>query len=159
MSQNLKVADLDFDNIKTNMIEYLKSKPEFSDYDFTGSGLTVLINLLAYNTHYNGLIANMLAGESFLDTATKRETVALHASRLGYVPRSAKAAVAKVTLEVFPTDVLDVLTLRRGSTFNAVAGNVTLSFTTLKAQVAYKNSNGRFIFEDVELHERASSIK
>jgi hypothetical protein len=155
MSQKLRVSELDFDNVKQNLIEFLRSKPEFTDYDFTGSGLTVLLNLLAYNTHYNGIIANMLAGESFLDTAVKRETVSLHAHRLGYVPRSARSAYATVDLEIFPTDTPTTLTLRRGSMFNAKLGNDILSFVNRDSHVIYRDSNNRYIFKDVVINEGA----
>ena len=71
----LKVTELDFDLIKANLKEYLNSQTEFSDYDFEGSGLAVMLDLLAYNTHYNGMLAHMLANENFIDTAVKRESV------------------------------------------------------------------------------------
>lgn len=153
MTQKLRVSELDFDNIKQNLIEFLRSKPEFTDYDFTGSGLTVLLNLLAYNTHYNGVIANMLAGESFLDTAVKRETVSLHAHRLGYVPRSSRSAYAKVDLEIFPDDSPSSITLRRGSAFNVKIGSTILTFVNRDSQVIYRDANSRYIFKDVTIHE------
>lgn len=153
MTQKLRVSELDFDNIKQNLVTFLKSKPEFTDYDFTGSGLNVILNVLAYNTHYNGVIANMLAGESFLDTAVKRETVSLHAHRLGYVPRSARSAYAKVNLEIFPTDSPTTITLRRGSLFSAKIGNSTMSFYNRDSHVVYRDENNRYIFKDVVIHE------
>ena len=78
----LQVAELDFDTIKTNLKTYLKQQSEFQDYDFEGSGLSVLINLLAYNTHYNAYYLNMVANESFLDTALLRDYVVSHAKTL-----------------------------------------------------------------------------
>jgi hypothetical protein len=152
MSQNLRVSELDFDNIKQNLVDFLRSKPEFTDYDFTGSGLNVILNLLAYNTHYNGVIANMLAGESFLDTAVKRETVAMHAHRLGYTPRSARSAYAIIDIEVFPTDSPASITLRRGSLFTSTVGSSVLSFNNRDSYVTYRTDN-RYIFRDVVIHE------
>ena len=88
--QNLQVTELDFDDIKNNLKTYLKGQTEFSDYNFEGSGLSVLIDTLAYNTHYLGMNANMLANEMFLDSATLRSSVVSHAKKLNYTPRSAR---------------------------------------------------------------------
>ena len=71
----LNVSELDFDQIKTNLKTFLSAQTEFQDYNFEGSGMSVLIDLLAYNTHYNGMLAHMLTNESFIDTAIKRESV------------------------------------------------------------------------------------
>ena len=78
----------------------MKGQSEFTDYDFEGSGLSVLLDVLAYNTHYNAFMANMLANEMFLDTSVKRSSVVSHAKRLGYTPVSAKAPVAYVNVNV-----------------------------------------------------------
>ena len=88
--QNLQVTELDFDDIKANLKTYLKGQSEFSDYNFEGSGLSVIIDLLAYNTHYLGMNANMFANEMFLDSATLRSSVVSHAKKLNYTPRSAQ---------------------------------------------------------------------
>ena len=69
MANRLQVTDLDFDTIKTNLKNFLKQQTEFQDYDFEGSGMSVLLDVLAYNTHYNAYYLNMVANESFLDTA------------------------------------------------------------------------------------------
>ena len=79
----LEVTDLDFDTIKANLKTYLKGQTEFTDYDFEGSGLSTLLDILSYNTHYNAFMANMLANEMFLDTAVKRNSVVSHARHLG----------------------------------------------------------------------------
>ena len=86
MAGKLQVTELDFDNIKTNLKTYLKGQSEFSDYNFEGSGLSTLVDLLAYNTHYLGFNANMLANEMFLDSASLRSSIVSHAKTLGYVP-------------------------------------------------------------------------
>jgi hypothetical protein len=96
----LQVAELDFDTIKTNLKSYLKQQSEFQDYDFEGSGLDVLINLLAYNTHYNAYYLNMVANEAFLDTALLRDSVVSHAKTLGYTPYSATSAVATLDFTI-----------------------------------------------------------
>ena len=84
----LQITDLDFDQIKNNLKSYLQQQSEFSDYDFEGSGLSVLLDILAYNTHYNAYYLNMVANEAFLDTAVLRDSVVSHAKTLNYVPYS-----------------------------------------------------------------------
>lgn len=101
----LKVAELDFDAIKNNLKAFLKSQSEFSDYNFEGSGLSVLLDILAYNTHYMGYYLNMVSNEMFIDTALTRGSVVSHAKLLGYTPRSAIAAQAGVNISVTPGGV------------------------------------------------------
>ena len=89
--KRLTVTEFDFDDVKSNLKTFLKAQTEFTDYDFEGSGMNVLLDVLAYNTHYLGFNANMLANEMFLDSASLRGSVASHAKTLGYVPTSARA--------------------------------------------------------------------
>ena len=96
MADRLRVTELDFDTIKNNLKTFLNQQSEFTDYDFEGSGLSVLIDLLAYNTHYNAYYLNMVANEAFLDTAQLRDSVVSHAKTLGYVPYSKKAPSARI---------------------------------------------------------------
>ena len=110
-------ANLDFDQIKTSLREYLKSNSNFTDYDFEGSNLSTIIDVLAYNTYITSYNANMVANEVFIDSATLRENVVALARNIGYVPRSRKAATASVS---FFVDTLDItpspatLTLKKG---------------------------------------------
>ena len=117
---NLDVTELDFEDIKDNLKSFLKSQTEFSDYNFEGSGLAVLIELLAYNTHYNGMLAHMLANENFIDTAVKRESVVSIAKALGYTPRSRVGSTSRVNLSVTPDSSYTSTTLEisRDSTFS-----------------------------------------
>lgn len=159
MPTQLRVAELDFDAIKENLKDFLRSKPEFTDYEFEGSGLSVLIDLLAYNTHYNAVIGNMLIQEMFLDTAVKRQSISLIAKRLGYLPKSYRAPRAVVDVEVFPTDNPDTLTLGKNAKFVAqLQTNVTANFVTRDATTISKDSNGRYIFKDVELFEGDNAV-
>ena len=99
----LKVTELDFFQIKENFKNHLKSlqnQGKFTDYDFEGSGMAVLIDLLAYNTHYNAVNANMAINEVFLDSADRRSNIVSHAKLLGYIPRSKTAAFATVDITV-----------------------------------------------------------
>ena len=84
----LNIAELDFDTIKNNLKDYFASQSEFSDHDFGGSAISVLLDILSYNTYYNAYYVNMLASESFLDSAQLRDSVVSKASMLGYTPQS-----------------------------------------------------------------------
>lgn len=150
----LRVSDLDFDSIKSNLKDFLRSKPEFTDYDFEGSGLSVLIDLLAYNTHYEAIVANQLAQELSIDTAQNPTIVGLHAKRLGYTPRSYTAARTFVNLEVLnPDGNPATLTLGKGASFiSSVAGN-TVSFTNIDPMTISRDSTGRYIFNNVEIYQ------
>ena len=97
-TNKLTVSDLDFDRIKDNLKTFLRSQAEFSDYDFEGSGFSVLLDLLAYNTHYLGFNANMLANEMYLDSADIRKNIVSIAKMLGYTPTSAKAPTAAINI-------------------------------------------------------------
>jgi hypothetical protein len=152
MSANLNVADLDFDNIRSNIISYIGSKPGFTDANFEGAGLSILVDALAYNTYYNAVTANMLVPEMFLETAVKRSTACLHAKRVGYLPRSARAPVAIVNVEVFPSDTPATLTLGKNAQFSTAINGSTLTFVTTSA-VTTANADGRYIFSNVHLYE------
>ncbi len=152
MTKTFRVAELDFDTIKSNLKDYFRNTSTFTDYDFEGSGLSVLIDVLAYNTHYNAIIANMLTQEMFLDTAVKRETVNLHAKRLGYLPISMRSARATVTIEAFPTNNPETLTLGRGANFQS-GGQIPFNFITKDSFTISKNSDGRYIFSNVPIYE------
>ena len=102
MATNNKISttELGFDNIRTNIKQFFQGQEEFSDYDFDGSGLSILLDVLSYNTHYNSLYTNLAVNESFLDSAVKRESVVSKAFELGYLPRSATASRAKVNVKL-----------------------------------------------------------
>ena len=100
MADRLNVTELDFDSIKTSLRTFLRQQTEFQDYDFEGAGLSVLLDILAYNTHYNAYYLNMIANEAFLDSASLRNSVVSHAKRVGYTPRSVRAPRAIVTVNV-----------------------------------------------------------
>lgn len=98
----LNVTELDFFGIRQNLKTYLESQTEFADYNFDGSGLSVLVDLLAYNTHYNATLAHLLANEMFIDSAIKRGSVVSIAKALGYTPRSVKSARIEAVITVVP---------------------------------------------------------
>lgn len=154
MATQLRVAELDFDLIKENLKEFLRSKPEFTDYEFEGSALSVLIDLLSYNTHYNAVIGNMLIQELYLDTAVKKQSLALIAKRLGYLPKSYRAPRAVVNLEVFPFDQPQTLTLGKNAKFSTRLNYTDNAFFSTRSAVTINRSiDGRYIFENLEIFE------
>jgi hypothetical protein len=153
----LKVAELDFDTIKTNLKSYLKSQSEFSDYNFEGSGMSVLLDILAYNTHYMGYYLNMVSNEMFIDTALTRGSVVSHAKLLGYTPRSRIAARAAVNLTISPTagDANASVLIPRFTRFvSETKDGVNYIFTNPSTKIVAKNtSTGLFVAENLELKE------
>ena len=156
----LDVTELDFDNIKQSLKTFLSAQSEFSDYDFEGSALAVLLDTLAYNTHYNAMLAHMLANESFLDSAIKRSSVTSIAKSLGYTPRSSRASTASVKFTVVPDSSYQnsTLTLSRDTTFTAKnrEDNVTYTFypsETVTASLETTNGVTGFVFTDLKLKE------
>jgi len=150
----LQITDLDFDQIKNNLKSYLQQQSEFTDYDFEGSSLGVLLDILAYNTHYNAYYLNMVANEAFLDTAMLRDSVVSHAKTLNYIPYSYSAPRAITTITVETNDTTPgTLTLSRGQTFSSnLIDNMSYNFTTLQDYTVTK-SNTQFVFENVSLYE------
>ena len=150
----LQITDLDFDQIKNNLKSYLQQQSEFTDYDFEGSSLGVLLDILAYNTHYNAYYLNMVANEAFLDTAMLRDSVVSHAKTLNYIPYSYSAPKAITTVTVETDDATPgTLTLPRGQTFSSnLIDNMSYSFVPLQDATVTK-SGTQFVFENVELYE------
>jgi hypothetical protein len=115
-SNKLSVSELDFDNIKSNLKTFLQNQSEFQDYDFEGSGFAILLDLLAYNTHYLGFNANMLANEMYLDSADIRKNIVSLAKMLGYTPTSPKAPTASIDILVNNASGTSI-TMAKGTTF------------------------------------------
>lgn len=153
----LKVAELDFDAIKSNLKNFLKSQSEFSDYNFEGSGMSVLLDLLAYNTHYMGYYLNMVSNEMFIDTAIKRQSVVSHAKLLGYVPRSRVAAKAVIDLTITPVanDSNSAITIPRFTRFvSETKDGVNYIFVNPAARIVSKNTtSGLFNVDNLEIKE------
>jgi hypothetical protein len=140
-------SDLDFDTIKSSLKTYLQSKSEFNDYNFEASGLSNILDVLAYNTHLNGLVANFGINESFLNSAQLRSSVVSHAENLGYYPRSKTGSSATITLSVASTDTSTAtLTLPKFSSFTADVDGTTYSFRTTEVYTAVNDGSGNFSF-------------
>lgn len=149
----LIVTELDFVDIKTSLRTYLASQSEFTDYDFTGSALNTLLDVLAYNTHYNAVLANMQANEMFIDTAIKRNSVVSLAKMLGYTPRSRTSAKAYVNIDVPKVNTVgSQLSIDSTVKFTASINGTVYTFNVNEEQTATVSS-GIFSFTDVELIE------
>jgi hypothetical protein len=145
-ASKLSIAQLDFDGIKQNLIQFLSSQSTFSDYNFTGSALSVLLDVLAYNTHYLGYYLNMVANEMFLDSASLRESVVSLAKQLGYTPTSQTAATAVINFTITPpTNVIPpppaVLVMPINTSFTTSVGGVNYSFITTETYNLNLNTN------------------
>lgn len=153
----LRVTELDFSSIKDNLKEFLRSQSEFTDYDFEGSGMSVLLDVLAYNTYYNAFYLNMVANETFLDTAQIRQNIVSHAKNLNYVPASAQGALAEISVKVTPSVTEDqatnVLTLEK---FTKLIGTdidgTNYRFVTLNSNTAFKSA-GSFNYANVQIKQ------
>lgn len=140
-------SELDFFEIKSQLKTYLKKQPEFFDYDFNGSGLSNILDVLAHNTHINGLIANMAINESFLSSAQLRSSVVSHAEALGYLPKSMTSATAIVSVSI--SDYVggpDIINLPVGTEFTASVEEVQYTFTNTEYCTALKDGNN-YVFK------------
>ena len=148
----LQIAELDFDTIKGNLKDYFGSQTEFTDHNFDGSAISVLLDILAYNTHYNAYYLNMLASESFLDSAQLRDSVVTKASMLGYTPRSARGSKANVNLTITPGDAPASITIDRFTQFTSTVNGTAYTFCTANS-VVITPSSGVYSADTVELSQ------
>ena len=159
----LDVTELDFENIKQSLKTFMQAQDEFRDYDFEGSALSVLLDTLAYNTHYNAVMAHMMANESFLDTAIKRSSVVSIAKSLGYTPRSRRCSTGYVDFYLTPDPSFTgpTYTLSRDTTFTASVVNDLgqrknyLFYPAKTTTVTLQTIDGvdKFFFDNLELKE------
>ena len=126
----LNIAELDFDSIKNNLKDYFASQAEFTDHDFGGSAISVMLDILAYNTYCNAYYVNMLASESFLDSAQLRDSVVSKASMLGYTPKSSIGAKANVSITVTPADAPATITIDKYTQFSSTVNGTSYTFCT-----------------------------
>jgi len=147
----MQITELDFDSIKSNLKTYMKGQSTFTDYDFEGSGLSVLLDVLSYNTHYNAFMANMAANEMFLDTAVKRNSVTSHAKTLGYTPTSVKAPVAYVDVTVNDANTASI-TMNAGHAFSTTISGTTYQFVNTTARILQPTS-GVYIYSNIPIYE------
>jgi len=138
----LQVTELDFDQIRTNLKSHLSAQDQFRDYNFEGSAMAVLLDILAYNTHYNAYYVNMLANEMFLDTAQQRDSVVSHAKLLGYTPVSSIGAQANVTVTFAGlANTVTNFTIPKNSKFTTTVDDITYTYVTPEAYKVTKENN------------------
>ena len=147
----LDISELDFDAIKVNLKNFLSKQSEFSDYNFEGSGFAILLDLLAYNTHYLGFNANMLANEMYLDSADIRANIVSLAKMLGYTPTSAKAPVASLDI-IVNGPVVTTLVMDKGTTFTTSVDGTTYNYIT-NEEISTSPVDGVFKFSNVSVYE------
>ena len=144
-TNKIDVTELDFDLIKSSLKSYMRGQSEFTDYDFDSSGLSVLLDVLAYNTHYNGFYANMIANEMFLDSAALRNSAVSRAKELGYTPRSPRGAIATVdvSFRIFESSVSDypsTITIPSGHIFSSTIEDSVYTFLAIESYSAAPTS-------------------
>ena len=148
--KRLSITEFDFDDVKDNLKVFLKGQTEFKDYDFEGSGMNILLDTLAYNTHYLGFNANMLANEMFLDSASLRSSIVSHAKTLGYEVTSARAPNA--TINVSLTTSSSTKTMPAGTAFTSTIDDVSYQFVTI-ADITSTNNGGVVSFDSTKIYE------
>lgn len=136
------VQNLDFFATKTALKTFLKNQDRFADYDFEGSNMNVLLDVLSYNTFYNNYYYNMAISEMFLDSAQQRNSIISHAKELNYLPRSRRSSMATVTLNITAVQDSNYFTIPANTALTGKCGNVTFTFLTDKTNTAIRNANG-----------------
>ncbi len=150
-SNKLEVADFDFDLVKANLKTFLQSQTEFQDYNFEGSGFAILLDILAYNTHYLGFNANMLANEMYLDSADIRKNIVSIAKMLNYTPSSVRSPEANI--DILVNDATgSTLTLNKGTIFTTSVNGTSYQYLTNEDYII-SPTNGVYNFSNVEIYE------
>lgn len=149
----LSVSDLSFDGIKNNLKTYLRGQTVYKDYDFEGSNLNALLDILSYNTYMNSYYLNMVGSEMFLDSAQLKESVVSHAKELNYVPRSRTSAMAQVTFSVDTgTQSPAYVIIPAGFSMKTTVDNISYTFTT-QNQIIINGNNGQYISDVTNIYE------
>ena len=154
------LVDLDFDKIKSNLKTHMKSQSIIRDYDFEGSNINVLLDVLSYNTSLNNYYINMLSNEMFLDTAQERDSILAHIKELNYVPRSVHSAVAYVNIEIQPDDAPSSISIPKWTIFNSTVDGKSLKFSTqedliIKPTVNTTSNTTTYAVSNVAIYEGA----
>lgn len=153
-NSSIILTQLDFNEYKTALKTYLTEQDEFKDYDFDGSNLSVLLDVLAYNTYQNAFYLNMIGNEMFLDSARLRDSVISHAKELNYLPRSFTSAIAKIRLTVTPTDAnKNSIVIPKGTSFISRVDDFSYTFNTNENLVITNKVNGSFVSDTITIYE------
>lgn len=153
-NKRIAVSELDFEGIRGNLKQFLQGQDRFKDYDYEGSNMAILLDLLAYNTHYNSLYTNMAINEVFLDSASKRSSVVSIAAALGYTPKGRTASRVNLSLTIIDVpNSPPLVTLPRFSKFITLKDEVRYTFNTVQEYSAARDAQGRYIFDNIEALE------
>ncbi len=151
MSNKLVVSDYDFDAIKLNLKSFLQGQTQFQDYDFEGSSLNILLDILSYNTHYLAYLANMATNEVYLDSADIRNNIVSLAKMIGYTPSSPKAPMASIDIQINNATGTSV-TMNKGTVFTTSVDDVSYQYVT-NSDVTITPSSGVYNFSGVPIYE------
>jgi hypothetical protein len=151
-NNSLAVSNLDFEGLQDSLVAFMRNYPQFKDYDFSGSNLKTLIDLLAYNTYLNSFYTNMAINEMFLDTAVLRESIISHAKDINYLPRSARAAQAMIDIKVVPNDSPAFVFMPAGQKFQGTNGNNVFTFVTTSNTII-SPIEGEYTSKNVPIYE------
>ena len=149
MSNKLVVSDYDFDAVKSNLKSFLQSQTSFQDYDFEGSSLNILLDILSYNTHYMAYLANMATNELYLDSADIRNNIVSLAKMIGYTPSSPRAPMASIDVTLNNATGTSV-TMSKGTTFTTSVNDVTYQYVT-NSDVTITPSAGVYKFSSLQI--------
>jgi hypothetical protein len=153
-NSSIILSQLDFTEYKNSLKAYLKEQDEFKDYDFEGSNLSVMLDILAYNTYQNAFYLNMVGNEMFLDSAKLRDSVISHAKELNYLPRSFTSAKAQIQLRVTPTDPnKNSIVIPKGTQFISRVDDFSYTFTTSENLVVTNKANSAFVSDTITIYE------
>jgi hypothetical protein len=151
-NSSLTLTSLDFDTLKQNFKTYLSSQSVFKDYNFDGSNINVLLDVMSYNTYLNSFYLNMVASEMFLDSAQKYESVVSHAKELNYIPKSARSAASEISFTFDTKSISSPLYLKKGSKFSGTNSNGTFTFTT-DLQQSFVSSSNTYSINNLRIYE------
>jgi len=151
-NSSLTLSSIDFDTLKSNFKEFLKTQSIFKDYDYDGSNINVLLDIMSYNSYLNAFYLNMVASEMFLDSAQKYDSVISHAKELNYVPRSTRSSAAEVSLVINTIGMNGKLTMPKGTRFIGVNSNGSFTFTTDEAKV-FVSTNSVYTISNLQIYE------
>ena len=152
MSDNTPITELDFFAAKEALKSYLKGQIQFQDYDFDGSNMNVLLDVMSYNTYMNNFYTNMAYSEMFLDTAQTRQSVISHAKELNYLPRSCVSSAAKIQIDIAPGDNPSFIIVPKGTKFTGRSGNNRYTFSTDRSYTVTQ-VDGLYCITDVSIYE------
>jgi len=153
-SNKLEISAIDFDQIKANLKTFLQNQSEFQDYNFEGSGFSILLDLLAYNTHYLAYNSNVVANEMFLDSADLRSSIVSLAKMLGYTPTSPRSPIANIDILINNATGTSI-TMDKGTVFTTSVNGVSYQFIT-NADATITPINGVYRFSNINVYEGSS---